>query len=264
MYVKKWVQVLVLVAIVITVSVVLTVNNTTLIPVYSDLKPLSKWILYFSYNPAYPFFTSLTPAIVNAVVWDYRGVDTFFETGVLFAAVIGSITIYYEYFYEKPRKGRGLSLIIKTIVKLTMFIAIALGLAIALKGHITPAGGFQGGAVAAAIVYVMAMAYSLYWLYTRGITQTRMLVLRTSGLLGITIVALMPVLLGLLLGSNGYILQNQPKEGAPIGYSYPIEDYRVSLTILLFNIFEFLTVLAAFTLLLMILYTAGKKEVAIE
>ncbi|HID72383.1 TPA: sodium:proton antiporter [Candidatus Micrarchaeota archaeon] len=254
---------LVLVAVVVVTSSIMTVNNLVLIPVQSELNPLSKWILFFSYNPSYPLFTSLTPAIVNAVVWDFRSIDTFFETTVLFASVIGSITIYYEYFYEKPSRGRGLSLIVKTVVKISMFIAIGLGLAIALKGHITPAGGFQGGAVAVAIIYIISMTYSLYWLYTRGIKQTSMLVLRTSGLLGLTAIAFSPVLLGLVMGYNAYILQNQPKMGAPVGYSYDAGGYSVSLAILLLNIFEFFTVLAAFTLLLMILGIAGRKEVFI-
>lgn len=256
----KVIGVVVITVVVVVVSAILTVNSITLIPIRNELNILSKWILSFSYNPLYPLFTSLTPAIVNAIVWDYRSIDTFFETSVLFAAVIGVIVIYYEYLYEKPPRGRGLSPIVKTVVKISMFIAVGLGLAIALKGHMTPAGGFQGGTVAAAIIYIMSMAYSPYWLYIRNIGQVSMLTLRTCGLIGLVIVAILPILIGLLTGCNAYILQNQPKINAPIGYSYDVGDYRVSLTILVFNIFEFLIVLAAFTLLLTILSIAGMMK----
>ncbi len=93
-----------IVFLVIAISFMLTKNNILLLPITSDIRLLGRYFLYYAYNLRHTFFTALSPAIVNSIVWDYRGIDTFFETSVLYLAIIGSLSIYYKYclLYTSP------------------------------------------------------------------------------------------------------------------------------------------------------------------
>jgi multicomponent Na+:H+ antiporter subunit B len=96
--------------------------------------------------------------VVTAVVWDYRGMDTMGEEFILFASAAGVALILRagrrEVEEEPTARSEarmlpaptdavrilGLGLIGPTVV---------LGLYIVAHGHLTPGGGFQGGAILA-------------------------------------------------------------------------------------------------------------------
>ena len=95
--------------------------------------------------------------LVTAVVVTYRGLDTLGEVTILFltAAIIA-------FFLKKGAEKRTLrknSEIFKTAAKLLIPIITMVGVYIFINGHLTPGGGFQGGAVIASGVILMFLAF---------------------------------------------------------------------------------------------------------
>ncbi len=95
--------------------------------------------------------------LVTAVVVTYRGLDTLGEVSILFltAAIIA--------FFLKKQTGkhevRENSEIFTTAAKVLFPLMIILGVYIFMNGHLTPGGGFQGGAVIASAVILMLLAF---------------------------------------------------------------------------------------------------------
>ncbi len=97
-----------------------------------------------------------SPNLVTAIVVTYRGLDTMGEVTILFltAAIIA-------FFLKKGGAKRTLRLnseILKTSAKLLVPIIVMLGIYIFINGHLSPGGGFQGGAVIASAVILMLLA----------------------------------------------------------------------------------------------------------
>lgn len=94
---------------------------------------------------------------VTSVVLDYRGFDTLGEVTVLFAAVAGAgLILAARRRREKPVLTPS-SVILKTAAPWIFFFLFIVGFTIILHGHLTPGGGFPGGAmVAAGLVLLMA------------------------------------------------------------------------------------------------------------
>ena len=95
--------------------------------------------------------------LVTAVVVTYRGLDTLGEVTILFltAAIIA-------FFLKKQSETRTLrrnSEIFKTAAKVLIPIIIMVGVYIFINGHLSPGGGFQGGAVIASAVILMLLAF---------------------------------------------------------------------------------------------------------
>ncbi|MCD6579251.1 Na(+)/H(+) antiporter subunit B [bacterium] len=96
--------------------------------------------------------------IVTAVVLNYRGFDTLGEVTVLFLAVLGFSTIL---FTMKKKKSDNMptppSLILSIGCKFLFPFVLLFGIYIFIHGHLSPGGGFQGGAV-------IASAFLLFYL----------------------------------------------------------------------------------------------------
>lgn len=58
---------------------------------------------------------------------------------------------------EKP--GKGMTLIVKTITRLTVGLILLFGIYIVLHGHITPGGGFAGGVIIALSFIHLMLAF---------------------------------------------------------------------------------------------------------
>ena len=85
--------------------------------------------------------------IVTAVVVDYRGFDTLGEVTVLFTAAL-AIALLLGDRRRFPRTKSGT--ILSTAVPWVAFFLIIAGSYIFIHGHLTPGGGFPGGAMIAA------------------------------------------------------------------------------------------------------------------
>ncbi|ALM75278.1 MnhB domain-containing protein [Thermococcus barophilus] len=215
------------------------------LPQQTELRPLGEFYLENSYFGDY---SAKSPEVVTSILWDYRGVDTLFETSVFFLAIIGSLTLFrLNKKQEKEAKQKteefsgGLTLVIKSVTKIIVAMILAVSASIALHGHLTPGGGFQGGSALAVAPLLIIAAYSKYALEEHGLDKTRALILRSIGLLGIALIALVPIL------SGGFIMQNQPVFPAELG------GQLVGGSLIYYNFFEFLAVGAGFTAVFLLL-----------
>ncbi len=55
--------------------------------------------------------------------------------------------------------GKGMSLIVKTITRLTVGLILLYGIYIVLHGHVSPGGGFAGGVIIALSFIHLMLAY---------------------------------------------------------------------------------------------------------
>jgi multicomponent Na+:H+ antiporter subunit B len=103
--------------------------------------------------------------LVTAVVVTYRGLDTLGEVTVLFlsAAVVGLLLGLMDKHEGKTGQPReqsktASSELVQTTVQYLLPIIFLFGAYIFLNGHLTPGGGFQGGAVIASGVVLLFLA----------------------------------------------------------------------------------------------------------
>lgn len=96
--------------------------------------------------------------IVTSVVVNYRGLDTLGEVSVLFLSVTGAA------FVLRRRQGVRLetpvpaSELVATGARLLFGPIVLFGAYIFAHGHLTPGGGFQGGAIVASAVLLLLLA----------------------------------------------------------------------------------------------------------
>ena len=143
--------------------------------------------------------------IITSVVVNYRGFDTLGEVSVLFIAAIGLGAVLATAEKKKIRnKGEKASMVLSTGCRLLFPFILLFGAYIFVHGHLTPGGGFQGGAI-------VASAFLLFYLGCRSkrISEKRAKTLESLGGLVFVITGL----LGLLLG--GYFLMNFLPKGIP-------------------------------------------------
>jgi len=140
------------------------------------------------------------PNMVTAVLADYRGYDTMFETIVIFSAGIACIFLLRVFRRAKPErqmyrhvptgltirieKGFGpppgskeferidlmwvpYDLIIKTSARLIVPFSQIFALYVIAHGHHSPGGGFQGGVILGASIILFAISHNLRSSLTR-------------------------------------------------------------------------------------------------
>jgi multicomponent Na+:H+ antiporter subunit B len=93
-----------------------------------------------------------TANIVTAVVLAYRGFDTLGELTILFTAALAAGLVLGH--RHGPRSRTRAGFILRTAADLLFPFLILLGAYIVLHGHLTPGGGFQGGAIFAAAFFI--------------------------------------------------------------------------------------------------------------
>ncbi len=110
--------------------------------------------------------------IVTGIILDYRGFDTLGESHVLFIAVC-TVLLMLSVWGEKNEKLRlrvneyerhfepGDDLILQSAARILSPLTLVFGLYIIFNGHLSPGGGFSGGAVLGAglILYQNAFGY---------------------------------------------------------------------------------------------------------
>ncbi len=221
-----------------------------------DVRILAAWYLATTFNPPIRLISAMAPEGVTSIVWDYRGLDTVFETAVLFLAIIASVAlmrgIEHKGIYDELKHG--MSLIGKTITKIIIPLIIGVGVSIALHGHLTPGGGFQGGSTLAVAPLLTLVVFSKYFFDKIGLTKDKALAIRSSGLLGIGLTSFAILIVAMILGEHAYILQNQPRVGSPLGFPWRgVDGILLGGSLLLFNAFEAMAVCAGFIILFLLL-----------
>lgn len=146
--------------------------------------------------------------IVTAVVVNYRALDTLGEVTVLFIASLG-LGVFLSWPKKQgpqassKRELPPASLIVRRGSQFLFPLLMLLGGYIFLHGHLTPGGGFQGGAVIASAFLLMFLGNNNYRLSEKSFAIT-------ESLAGMTF-----VVVGLIgLGVGGYFLNNFLPKGS--------------------------------------------------
>jgi len=104
--------------------------------------------------------------LVTAVVVTYRGLDTLGEVTVLFISAAGvGLMLRRERKRDKGNNGdarmrhhKPSSEIVETATELLLPMVILFGIYVFLNGHLSPGGGFQGGAIIASGTMFLLLA----------------------------------------------------------------------------------------------------------
>lgn len=97
--------------------------------------------------------------LVTAVVVTYRGLDTLGEVTVLFIAATGvGLMLKRREDHDEFSEKRPASELVQTGSLFLVSLIFLLGIYIFVNGHLTPGGGFQGGAVIASGVLLLLLA----------------------------------------------------------------------------------------------------------
>lgn len=142
---------------------------------------------------------------VTAIVVLYRGFDTLGEVTVLFTAATGVaflLTTARGRIEKKTRREP--NFVASTGVGLVLPFILLVGAYVFIHGHLTPGGGFPGGAVIATGFVLMLVAYPRFQLRERRLTLAESL----SGL-AFAVMGLISLILGLTF------LENYLPKGTP-------------------------------------------------
>jgi len=98
--------------------------------------------------------------LVTAVIVTYRGLDTLGEVAVLFISAAGvGLLLRRKANHEAAEPDRRLSSeLVATAVHFLLPLIFVLGVYIFVNGHLSPGGGFQGGAVLASGILLLLLA----------------------------------------------------------------------------------------------------------
>lgn len=154
-----------------------------------------------------------------------------------------------------------MSKIVRTQSNLIFPIIMIFGLYVIAHGHLTPGGGFQGGAVAASGCAMLIVAYGSSWVLEK-IKSSRLSAFESIGALGFIGVAFFGLIFGgwffnnFLVGS-GVIFNNIPETG----YSGIAANFNTAGVIPLMNFSVGVKVIAGlFVIVLIMAYASSNKE----
>ena len=131
---------------------------------------------------------------VTAVVVNYRGFDTLGEVTVLFIASTGVGALLWKRKKTRTARTEG-SVVLTTGTRYLFPFVLIFGAYIFIHGHLTPGGGFPGGATIATGFLLLYMAFIVYEIPHKGFEVT-------EGIVGMSYVVV--GLIGLMIG--GYFL----------------------------------------------------------
>ena len=108
--------------------------------------------------------TNKVANVITSIVVNFRGFDTLGEVSVLFLASTALASILYRrkepgVIVPEARIMTSASHLLHIGAKILFPVSIVLGTYIFIHGHLTPGGGFQGGAVIATGVLLMILSY---------------------------------------------------------------------------------------------------------
>ena len=96
--------------------------------------------------------------LVTSVVVTYRGLDTLGEVTILFT-VAAIIAFFLKTHQQQDKPKRRVTDILTTAARVLVPGTMLFGAYIFINGHLTPGGGFQGGAVIASGFVLMLLAF---------------------------------------------------------------------------------------------------------
>ncbi len=224
---------------------------------FVSLRPLARTVLKIMFNKLDKLAWTASPEGVTSVLWDYRGVDTLYETMVLLTAIMGAVTVLYRHGLNVVKhvslRKTALSAVLDRTSRVVVWLTLIVSAAMAVNGHLTPGGGFVGGSALAVVPVLLVAVFTALLLPALGFKDVRMLRVRMAALLALITVISVPLALG------GYFFQNQPKLASRFpGYPqfFP-GGVPLGGTLILLNIIEFIAVGMAFSIAF--LYLTAEK-----
>lgn len=153
----------------------------------------------------------------------------------------------------------GMSKIVKTITNIAIPFILIYGLYVIAHGHLTPGGGFQGGAVVASGLVMIMVAYGSVWTMEK-IKEKNLSMLESLGAFCFILLAF----LGLVFGSvffNNYLVGSNSLFGTVPATGSGLADINTAGVIPLMNFAVGLKVIAGlFAIVLVMAYAITKKE----
>ncbi len=104
------------------------------------------------------------PNMVTSVLASYRGFDTLGETVVVFAAVIGVLSLLGVRRQEEndtPESGFRAHHVLQVVARVVIPLIILFALYVQFHGDFGPGGGFQAGVIAAAAFILYSLVFGL-------------------------------------------------------------------------------------------------------
>jgi energy-converting hydrogenase B subunit I len=134
---------------------------------------------------------------------------------------------------------KGMSVVVRTIANISFPFILIYGLYVIAHGHLTPGGGFQGGAVVASGLVLMLIAYNAEWVEKR-IKESNLSVFESLGALGFIILAFLGIYFGGMFFTNflagtDFIFGMIPVNGAAninTGGTLPLMNFAVGLKVI--------------------------------
>lgn len=208
-----------------------------------DIKPIG---YFYIENTLFGSMSVPSPEAVTAIVWDYRGLDTIYETSVFFLAVVAGVAVFRTSRELPIKRGQGLTWIGRVSTKLVAAAIAAVSASIALHGHLTPGGGFQGGSTLAVAPLLLIPIFSYYELVRAGVTSDKLIAARGAALAAIGLVAALPAVRGLEVVTNARF------------YPAYLFGQLMSGSLFLYNLFEYIAVASGFSAVF--LYMSVEEE----
>jgi multicomponent Na+:H+ antiporter subunit B len=143
-------------------------------------------------------------------------------------------------------------MIVKTIANISFPFVLIYGLYVIAHGHLTPGGGFQGGAVVASGLVLMLVAYNSEWI-SKKIKESNLSIFESIGALGFIILAFLGIVFGGMFFTNflvgtDTIFSNIPLNGAAdinSGGTLPLMNFAVGLKVIA-GLFAIIFIMAHF------------------
>jgi multicomponent Na+:H+ antiporter subunit B len=149
--------------------------------------------------------------------------------------------------------------IVKTIANLLFPFTVIFGLYVIAHGHLTPGGGFQGGAVVASGCALLLVAYGSHWVM-KHIKEKRLAAFESMGAIGYITVALLgivfsTVFFGNFLTGSNLLFGTVPETGSTLA------DFNTGGVLPLMNFAVGVKVIAGlFVIVLVMAYASSTKE----
>ena len=151
----------------------------------------------------------------------------------------------------------GMSKIVKTIANVAFPLTLIYGLYIIAHGHLTPGGGFQGGAVVASGCAMILVAYGSIWTMGK-IKEKNLSVLESAGAIGFIGLALFGLVFGAVFFNN-FLIGNEILFGVTPEVGTTGADINTGGVLPLMNFVVGLKVIAGlFAIVLVMAYAATK------
>jgi len=157
----------------------------------------------------------------------------------------------------------GMSKIVKTISNIAFPFVLIYGLYIIAHGHLTPGGGFQGGAVVASGCAMILVSYGSIWTMKK-VKEKQLSILESAGAVSFIVLGF----LGLVYGSiffNNYLVGNDYLFGEVPAIKSTLANFNTAGILPLMNFAVGLKVIAGlFAIVLVMAYATSKKKGEIE